>query len=986
MRKVFVTAIFLSLSGWAWAQEDSIQLDDYYLEDLDSIDQDFGLELEETVVVGYGTQKRGDLTSSVASAKAEDIMKQPATTAMQSLQGQLAGVNIINTDQPGATPSVVIRGLGTALGGRNPLYVVDGLIVTNITNINPNDIETIDVMKDAASSAIYGVRGANGVVIVTTKRGKTGKPRINFDSYMGVRSILNKVDMANASQYVTYFNEEQTTLGSDKLLSPNQPYNTDWYDELLKKGFINNNSLSISGGGENVNYFFALDHFNENGMLQGQNYNRTTIRNNNDYKFFDNKLTIRQNINVTFANETPKPLGAFNLAYRQAPIVPVRYDDGKWGGSFWNQTTGVAGYTGADGDVIASLNNAGNPVSQVYHNHVDNKSTTLQGNIEIAYEIIDGLSVTTRAGGTKYWYTSEEFVPTRDLWLANDPRRELQDFMDAQANPANENNTFWANNSFSREEIQTTRWQWENFITYDKKFGDHSLTLVAGMSSEEVGVGGRFYGKAFGVPEQSNYWSLDNANVGGVSYDKVVEQYNYTPQTFLSYFGRLQYDFDKRYYVSAIFRREATSIFRTNNEYWGNFPSISAGWNISNEEFLKGSNFINFLKIRGGWGRLGNADVPFNVTNTLTNPGSENMNYVFGPGQDLIFGAYYGSPALPISWEIVEEWGGGVDFTLLNNKLSGTFDYYEKTTENAILNIIPVLSGPYSTEFYDHAAEVVNKGWEASLRWRDSSGSGYFRYEIGVNFNMNDNEIASVVPGYEGMIGGSLGNGSITKRLEAGQPIGAWWMYEVEGVWQNQTDIDNNPHITGAKPGHLRYVDQNGDGVIDQRDKKFFGSYLPDYNYGINITLAYKNVDLNVSGYGVGGNQIYNGLMNTRWGGENITLDTFNDRWTGEGSTNVHPGANRDYEASNYYLEDGDFFRINNITLGYNFNNIINGVRNLRLYVTAQNPFIFTKYSGFSPELNGSGTDAGNPYRLTGVELDAYPTTRTFLMGVNVEF
>ncbi len=986
MRKVLVTAIFLSLTGWVWAQEDSIQIEDYYLEELDSIGDDFSIELEETVVVGYGTQKRGDLTSSVSSVKAEDIMSQPATTAMQSLQGKLAGVNIVNTDQPGGTPSVIIRGLGTALGGRNPLYVVDGLIVPNIMNINPNDIETIDVMKDAASSSIYGVRGANGVVIVTTKRGKKGKPRINYDAYMGYRNILNKVDMANSSQYVTYFNEEQAILGSDKFLSSNQPYDTDWYDELLKTGFINNNSLSIAGGGEGINYFFAMDHFDEKGILEGQNFNRTTIRNNNDYRLFDDRITIKQNISISFTNETPKPMSAFNTAFRQAPIVPVRYDNGRWGGSYWNQTTGIAGYTGAPDDVIGSLNNAGNPVSQVYHDNVNNKTTTLQGNLEIGYEIIDNLTFTTRAGGTKYWYTSEVFVPTRDLWLAADPRRELDDFIAEQENPGNSNNVGWANNSFSREEINTTRWQWENYLTYDLRFDNHSLTLVGGMSAEEIGVGSRFYGKAYNVPDQSNFWSLDLANSGDQTYDKVVEQYNYTPLRFLSYFGRVQYDFDKKYYLSAVFRRDGTSVFRTNNEYWGNFPSFSAGWTISNEEFLKDSNFLNFLKLIGGWCRLGNSDVAFIITNTISGPTSENYNYVFGPGQDLIFGAYYGSPAVPISWEIVEEWGGGIDFTLLDNKLSGTFDYYNKTTENMILNVTPILSGPYSTDYYDHAAEVVNKGWEASLAWKNTSSSGDFRYEIGVNFNMNDNEVVSVIDGYEGMTGGSLGNGAITKRLEEGLPIGSWWMYEVQGVWQTQEEIDNNPHITNAKPGHLRYVDQNGDGVIDQRDKKFFGSYLPTYNYGINISLAYKNVDFNISGYGAGGNEIYNGLMNTRWGGENITEETFNNRWTGPGSTNEHPGANRDYEASNYYLEDGDFFRINNITLGYNLKGVINGVHNLRLYVTAQNPFIFTKYSGFSPELNGTGIDAGNPYRLTGIELDAYPTTRTFLMGVNVEF
>jgi len=931
-------------------------------------------QIEEVVMVGYGKQRRGDLTSSISSVKADDIAKQPATTAMQSLQGKLSGVTIVNTDQPGATPSVIIRGLGTALGGRDPIYIVDGMIVPNITNINPRDIESIDVMKDAASAAIYGVRAANGVILITTKQGRKGRTRVTYDSYYGVKTILNKVKMADANQYAKYFNEERAANGSTTFLSENQKYNTDWLDELTHIGIVQDNNITVSGGGDDVTYFLGVDHFTERGLLEGQDYRRTTIRNNNNYKLFNNRVRITQNVSFSTTKENIKPLGAFDTAHRQAPVIPVKFDDGKWGLPFWSDVTGQIGYVGSTG----RLNSHGNPVSSVYYTNQVARTNTLQAFLQADVDILEDLVFTSRAGGTKYWYNRETFVPTKELWLAADPSRTAAQFADFQT--ANPQDRQYANNSFSLEKIDTFRWQWENYFTYDKRFGSHSLTAVVGMSAEEVGTGGRMYGLGYNVPSQSKYWSLDLAGAGP---EKEVQQIYYTPIRYASYFGRVQYDYDKRYFISAVIRRDGTSRFKQDKLYWDNFPSVSVGWNISNEDFLRGNSVINFLKVRGGWGRLGNDNIGvINVSSLISGPGSDTYNYVFGPGQDLIFGAYIGTPAYPLGWEITEEIGGGLDFELLDRRLSGTFDYYQKKNTNMIMRVSNIGTNPYSGDFYDHGGEVLNKGWEASLRWRDTSESGDFSYEIGASFNSNNNEIRNVKQAYDGMTGGSLANGRITKRLQEGQPLGAWWMYEVEGVWQNQTEIDSNPHISGAKPGYLRYKDQNGDGAIDDRDKKFFGSYIPKYNYSVQLAFNYKNIDLSIQGYGAGGNKVYNGLNNTRLGGENISLYMYNNRWTGEGSTNVNPGASRDVESSNYFLENGDYFRINNITLGYNFRDIIPGLRNLRVYATAQNPFIFTKYEGYTPELNSDG----NPYGTTGVELAAYPNLRSFILGVNVEF
>lgn len=955
------------------------QISNDSIQQLPDIEMSDSISLQQTVVIGYGSVKKADLTSSVSTASAKEITQIASTTAMQSLQGKLSGVTIINSDSPGTSPTVVIRGMGTALGGKAPLYVVDGLVVPNIMNINPNDIEKIDVLKDAASSAIYGVRGGNGVVVITTKKGKTGKVKLSYDSYYGVRNTLNMVNMAGADEYTTYFNEQLKANNATQFLNPNQRYDTNWYNEAMKSGSMVSNNVAISGASKDVNYFFSINNFEENGILEGDKYKRTTVRNNNDFKLFDGILQIKESVSVAFSNASPKDYSVFNTMYRQAPIVPVKYEDGKWGQRFWNKTTGEVTYLTKPGEQSGELNSHGNPMTALYYDNQRNKTTTLQGSIDAILKITKGLTFTSRAGATKYWYKNTNFVSNKNTWLAFDPRRTSADFELQKKN--NPTSVTWVNNSLEQNNIETFRWSWENFVTFDRKFGEHSFNLVAGISAEKKGIGSYSDLTVYDVRPESQYWSVDHSSG---EYNPYIKQNNYTPKSLASYFGRLQYNFDSKYYLTAIIRRDGSSAFKENKKFWGTFPAFSAAWNISNEEFLKDSNVINFLKLRGGWGKLGNDEVRFNQTNIYTGPGSTNYNYVFGPGQDLIYGAYVGTPAKDISWEIVKEYTVGLDFDLFNYKLSGSIDFYKKTTDNAILDVKPLLNSAYSDNFFDHAAKIENKGYEISLVWKNTTPGG-FSYSIGGNFNQNINKVLDVKDAYAGMTGGSLNNGQITKRLEAGQALGSFWLYEVDGVWQNQNEINTNPHLSSARPGHLRYKDQNGDGIINDLDKKFMGSYIPKFNYGINISMEYKNIDLNISGYGVGGNKVYNGIKNTRLGGENISMDMFNNRWTGEGSTNVNPGAERDQVASSYYLEKGDYFKLSNVTLGYNFRDQIDFVKNLRLYVSAQNLFMITKYSGFTPELNGSVKE-GDPYSTTGVDFSAYPNLRTFLIGLNVEF
>jgi len=949
--------------------------------------------LEEVVVVGYGTQKKADLTGAISSVKAEEIAKQPAMSAMQSVQGKVAGLNIIASEAPGSAPTVMIRGLGTALGGRNPLYVVDGMPVTNINNINPSDIETMDVLKDASSASIYGLRAANGVVIVTTKKGKAGSFKISYDSYAGMKNILNRVKMANGQQYATYVNENLKMLNKDTMRVHGQPYETNWYDELINQGSVFNNAVNLSGGSERVDYFLSVNNFTENGILDKSKFVRNTIRNNNTYKFLEGRLKFNQNVNLTFTENTPKPLGAFNSAYRQSPLVPVQYANGRYGVPFINRTTGIVNYEGATGDDIGALNSIGNPVYEVLRHNELQKSTTLQGGFEGEFKITDYLKVTSRIGATKYWYKHRTFTNIKENWLNADPTRTVAEFEKLKAdNPTSDS---YANNSLSLGNNESLRWVWENFLTFQKSFNKHNIDVTLGMSREKFDIGSQFSAFAYDVPNKEQYWNINLANSNGSStYPKTVEQTSFTERALASYFGRFQYNYDSKYYFTATVRRDGSSVFKASEDYWGTFPSFGAGWTVSNENFMQDVNWLYYLKIRGNWGILGNQDIPFNVSQVLTAPGSENYNYAFGPEQNLTYGAAFGTPATNLGWEKTHEAGVGIDFGFFGNNLTGSIDYYHKLNTNTILDVKPVLNSPNSKNFYAHGAKVLNEGIEAMLTWNKAINEK-FNYSVGFNYAYNSNKVKEVTPAYDGATGGSLSNGQITKQLRVGQPIYAWWMWQADGVWQTQDEINNNAKYGTPFPGYLRYKDQNDDGVIDNRDKIFFGSYIPSSTYGINLGINYNSFDFSVYGYGVAGNKIYNALKGTRIdGGENVTAETFNQRWTGPGSTNVNPGAARDSYASSYYLESGSYFRINNITLGYTFDKLYSSTSKLRIYFSAQNPFMFTKYSGFSPEISGvsenssgiGGSSAGSPNGTSGIELSAYPTTRNFLFGLNLQF
>lgn len=906
-------------------------------------------ELKEVVIIGYGTRKKIDNTTAITSLRAEEISKTKVLNASQAIQGKAAGVQVISSDLPGSTPSVIIRGLGTALGGRTPLYIVDGMPTENINNINTNDITSYEILKDASALAIYGTRAANGVIIITTKKGKGDKVSVEFESFAGFREPLKKVKMAGSNKYSHYSNSAlQTTT-----FSQDQPVNTDWFDAITRTGSYTQNNVSVSGATENIKYFFSLGNYQEKAILNGLDYSRTTFRNNNEFKI-SKKLTLNQNFSFGSANSTPKPLSAFTNAYKQSPIVPVRFSNGQYGVSY----VGADGFAGTAG---SSFNNVGNPVAQLDYFDEEQRSITLQGGLKLDYDVVKSLKFTSQFNGEYYSWKNYNYEDTKTIWQSNNNPGQLSSII----YPADKNI-----NLLTKGRNQYFNWNLSNYLTYNKVFADiHDIELTAGIETSVRGAREQLTVARKNVNADSNYWSL-----AGVDYVGTVVNYRdevFNENKIASYFGRFQYKLMDRYLFTGTIRRDGSSNFGKDYR-WGTFPAFGLGWVITKEEFMANAKGIDLLKLRGGWGKLGNQNVPLN-----NQAYSSGLTYYLG-GSILNEGTTINSQVDPsLSWEITEETSAGLDFELLNNRLKGSFDVYDKTTTNVILNTRPYITSGISNSSPAHVGEVSNKGYEIALRWDDKLTDN-LSYWVGGNFSNNKNELtglkdATLAP----ITGGDLGNGQWTKLLDntsVGKPLGSFYMYEYAGF-----DATNGKMLYNTAAG----TQVTQDALDANADKKYVGSILPTSTYGVTLGLNYKNFDFSVDGYGTSGAKVYNGKKAQRFTGENIEDSLATDFWTVNNTTASNPGPfNQVPVASTYYLESGDFFRINNITLGYKIPLKGEFLNSCRIYVNAINPFITQKFSGFSPELNGNG----DPYGTQGIELDAYPTLRSIVIGANLKF
>ena len=905
--------------------------------------KDSSATLNEVVVVGYGTKKAGSITGSVGRLSSQEIVKTPSQSAIQAIQGKLAGVTIVTNDEPGSNPSIRIRGLGTVLGGRDPLYLIDGVESSGLNGLNPNEIDKIDILKDASSLAIYGQKASNGAVIITTKKGKKGDIKVHYDSYYGQKFIQKKVELADSYRYA-YYND--VANGSTTFFNLNQPYNTDWLNEITDTGEVMSHYISLSGGNENASYYFGATNYKEKGILIGTKYERNNINSRNEFKILDGKLKISQNLNLSIANNTPKPISTFTSAYKQSPIVPVRFPNGRWGVPLRNPDTGLIDINGSD-----RFNNVVNPAAQLFYSNESSKSITLMGSVGAELKVTNDFKFNSNFGATYVLDKGYSYYADAEVWLSQNVTKDIADYEASFGTNEVKYNTL---RQFRNDDY---KWNWDNYATFKKAFGKHDVTVVVGMSRSTINNAENLSGTRYNVPESSNYWYLNLSSYNtNTSPGAVVSNSHSTPIVSIAYFGRAEYEYDNKYLFSASIRREGISSFQDVKK-WGYFPSVSAGWVVSKEEFLSKVKFLNYLNIRGGYGEVGNANSLNSLNVPVFVPG---YNYALGDDQSIFPGSnqpYQVDPNL--TWETMREFDFGLDFKVLNNKLSGTIDLYDRTSSDVILPVTlpPVLSPGQVTV---NTGEVNNKGIELSLRW-DSQINDKLKYWVSGNYSYNKNELTKVNNSYfTNFIGGDLSNGQYTKQVLVGQPLGSFYVYDVTGI--------------------------NGDGALTYSDERVVaGSYLPTYTYGLSVGVNYRNFDFSVDAYGVGGNKIYNGKKAQHFGGENIEYSYLNSFWTPStpNATNPKP-YNETPIASTYFIEDGSFLRINNITIGYTLPKIYNKIEKVRLYVTAINPFIFTKYSGYSPEVVGNNN--ANPLGNAGIELDAYPTNKTFLLGLNVSF
>jgi len=888
-------------------------------------------QLEKVVVIGYGTARRSQVVGSIGRVTNEELTRQPVMTAVQGLQGKISGIQVISSGDPGSQSQVRIRGTNSVTADANPIYVVDGVIVPDITNINTNDIESIDVLKDAASQAIYGSRAANGVILLTTKSGKLGKMRVNFDSYVGFRSMTSKVEMADAKTYAQFTNEARAYDGQVPMFDVDTlQYDTDWFDAITRKGMVQNYSMNASGGTEKTNYYFSADYFKDEGILKGNDYTRFVVRNSNTYSL-TKFLTFGHTVNFTYALNNMKP-NVFTDAYRIGSTAPVRYPNGNYG-----YVTGLS---------------VSNPIAAIDYTNNFSKAMRLQGNAYLELTPLKGLTIRSSINFNRPEESVTNYVP---LYFVS----SVQQTSNSSLRIANSNSLFYI---------------FDNNATYARTFAEmHEVKLTVGYSAEHE-KGNASGGSRNNVPDQENLWYLDQGDPNS------QENYHngYIKQRS-SYYGRLTYTFNNKYNVSGVLRRDGSSLFPP-NEKWGTFYSAGASWIVSRENFMENQDIFDELKLRGSYGIIGNDNIPYGsgilTSVTITGP------YGFGGNATTVSqGVTFDQiKDATVTWETTKGVDFGVEMSVIDRRLTSEISYYNKITNAYIPTTFPSAAGDADGRVYAKAADVRNKGVELLFNWRDNI-EGTFSYHAGFNITFNNNNVEKVSGGLQ-LRDGGLGNGHITTYTVEGEPIGSFWVYKKIGIYQSQEEIDATPHLTGMKPGDLKLADINNDGVLDERDRIHVGSYQPKTYYGLNLGFEWKQLDLSIDCYGNAGNKIFNGKKAVRFGNDNIEEDRARDRWTSENPGGSQPRASNAIPApSTYFVESGDFFRINNITLGYSLptSQWRIGISQLRVFATAQNPLILKKYSGFTPELPGIATSAG-------IELGIYPVFSTYMMGINLSF
>ena len=934
--------------------------------------------LDEVVVVGYGTQKKSVVTGAISGVKQTELEDLPITRVEQTLQGRVSGVTIAATSgQPGSNSTVRVRGI-TTLGFNEPLWVVDGVVVDSggIGFLNQSDIESVEVLKDAASQAIYGARAAAGVILITTKKGKSGKLNVNINSYTGVSSASRQLDLLNAREYATLLNEKYVNGGGTiQITDPSSlGEGTDWQSVIFNNSAMRSqHELSLSGGNDVSKFYASFGYNKQEGIVMSDisNYTRKNIRLNSTHEISD-KLRFGQTLgysnekNVGIGNTNREFGGPLSSAINLDPTTPIVETDPVFAGQ--------APYTneGIWRDINGNPYGISNFVAQEMSNPLAYQKTRLGnygwsdnfvGNTFVEYEPIEGLKLRSTVGAKLAYWGYKSFTPVSYLNAA----------------------TIVNQNNISRGTNRGLGWNLENTISYSKKIKDHNFSVLLGQ-----GV----YADNITFGESVTYYDIPVDNYSDASFNFSVPQeqinassYEGVEHRVTSLFSRLTYDFDEKYLLTAIFRRDGSSRFGSNNKF-GFFPSFSAGWVPSREEFWNDNDVVNQLKIRGGFGVTGSDNIgDFQYLSTI----GGGRNYTIGNPGSIVIGNSPNAPSNPdLKWEETSQLNIGFD-TRLFNDISLSFDWYKKTTTGILQNIaIPGYVGAIGDPV-GNIADMDNIGYDIELGYNKSFGE----FDLSFNGNVSyvENEVTHLGNGVDFLSGGASiqsTNFPIT-RTQVGQPVNSFYGFKTNGIFQNQAEIDNYVSSNGtiiqpnAQPGDFKWVDMDDDGDIDSDDRGFLGSSLPKFTFGFSLNLDYKNFDFFMFCQGASGNKIFQGLRRLDIVNANYQTAALG-RWVGEGTSNTHPrlttnDTNNNFSnPSDFYLEDGDYLRLKTIQIGYSLpESVLDklGIDKLRVYYTAENLLTFTKYSGYDPEIGGG---------IFGIDRGYYPQAVTNQLGINLQF
>ena len=903
--------------------------------------------LDEVVVVGYGSQRKNDITGAVSSISADDIVSVPTTNAEQALQGKATGVTIVNTGSPGTSPIVRIRGIGT-YGDNTPIFVVDGVITKNISDLSAADIESMSVLKDASTTAVYGSLGANGVIVIKTKNGRNGDVQFSFSTYMGSQSKPKTLDLLNSAQYVEYATEMQVNAaqGVPARFADTQfvSNNTNWQKEIYNSGTLNTYQLSASGGNENSKFRISGGYQTKEGVLLNTNFDKYTARLNSEFK--KGKFTFGESLSVAFLKQNPQingnALSPFENAIKMAPYLPV-HDTGNLGG--------FKGPDDADGQ------DARNPVRVLTQESIDDKTTSILGNVFGTYSILDGLDYTIDLG-INYSNTTSKRV---SLPYFDGEKHALKETSVSQNNWNNLNITI------------------RNSLRYTKTFNDnHNLELLA-LTEKIKGD--------FSLFSANGITSFGSQELPANSSART----QLTETTRIGYLGRVNYNYAGKYILAASVRRDASSRFGPNNR-WGTFSSVAAGWVISKEDFFGEDSAMNYFKIRGSWGQAGNDQSGgyYTYESTLT----DGFNYGNNIGLAVL-----SSPNPDLKWEETITTNLGVDLGFLNNKITISAEYYNNSSDDLIVSLPRAASAGLLAGTPTNVGAMTTKGFEFNLGFNDREGD--FTWSTNFNLSTTKNIVDKLADNVEQLFGGARSNvlgGASISRLVEGESMWHFYGWQTDGIFQSQAEIDAAATQENAAPGDIRFKDINGDNVIDADDKTIIGNPFPKLTYGLSLDAGYKGFDFSMLFSGVSGNEIFNANRFYLDGADRI----FNagtavlDRWTPTNPSTAQPRAitgdpNKNTRVSDRYVEDGSFLRLRNISLGYNISeNSLKGfaggvISKFRIYVSAQNVFTSTNYSGLDPELAPLHA-YDSPNIELGVDRGQYPQTTSVLAGLQITF